>query len=371
MQPMTTVMHLLVTDDWGGTEVQVSELVARSQASDAACEHVVAFLAPQGRIGVRLARAGCEVHTLAGPRGSLGALVRLIRLIRHRRPDVIEAYGFRAAMTARAAIALGARGPKLIVGVRGLHVMEAEEPDDARTRTVLAVERALSTFTAGYDANSHGAREFLVAQGFPAAKFTVIRNGVDPVRTEPPLFAAPGDRLEILCVARFVPRKQQEVLLRALAAISDLDVRCRFVGEGPRRPAMEALAADLGLNGAAEFCGRRAREDVVRMLLETDVFVLCSLWEGLPGSVLEAMTAGAAVIGTDVNGTRELIDDERTGLLVPANDSGALADALRRVAGDRELRTRLALAGWREATDRYSYDELVLAKNRYFREIAG
>jgi glycosyltransferase involved in cell wall biosynthesis len=366
---MTTVMHLLVTDDWGGTEVQVSELVARAGRSGG-CEHIVAFLAPQGRISAKLAHAGHEVHSLAGPRGSAGAVVRLIRLIRRRRPDVIEAYGFRAAMSARAALALGGAGPRLVVGVRGLHIIESEDPNQPRTRAVLRIERQLSAVTAGYDANSEGARDFLVANGFPEQKLTVIRNGVEPIRNEPPSFVRRGDRLELLCVARFVPRKQQEVLLRALSAVSDLDVRCRFVGEGPRRPAMEALAAELGLDGAAEFCGRRAREDVVRMLLDTDVFVLCSLWEGLPGSVLEAMTAGAAVIGTDVNGTRELIDHERTGLLVPAGDDAALAAALRRVATDRELRIRLATAGWREATERYSYGQLVAAKNEYFAAVA-
>jgi L-malate glycosyltransferase len=106
------------------------------------------------------------------------------------------------------------------------------------------------------------------------------------------------------------------------------------------------------------------------MLSEADIFVLCSLWEGLPGSVLEAMSAGVAVVGTDVNGTRELIDHDRTGLLVPSGDEHALADAIRRLATDGTLRDQLALAGWREATTRYSYDQLVARKNAYFTAIA-
>jgi glycosyltransferase involved in cell wall biosynthesis len=367
---MTTVLHLLVTDGWGGTEIQVAELVKRSPVQGE-CHHTVAFLIPRGVLGTSLSAAGHEVHMLGGRGGVLGYVYRLARLLRARNPDVIEAYGFRAAMTARAAIALSGRRPRLLVGVRGLHIIEAEDPDEPRTRAVLGVERVLARLTSGYDANSDGAREFLVAKGFPSAKFTVIPNGVEQLRPEPAPPREPHGPVKLLCVARFVPRKQQQVLLRALASLGDLDLVCGFVGDGPQRPAMERLAQSLGLNGTARFGGSQPRSEVMQMLLESDIFVLCSLWEGLPGSVLEAMSAGVAVIGTDVNGTRELIEHDRTGLLVPPGDDEALAGAIRRLATDPRLRDRLARAAWEEATTRYSYEQLVSRKNAYFKAIAS
>jgi glycosyltransferase involved in cell wall biosynthesis len=367
---MTSVLHLLVTDSWGGTEVQVAELVKRAPVQGE-CRHAVAVLVPRGVLGTSLAAAGHEVHLLGGPGGALGYLYRLARLLRARRPDVLEAYGFRAAMTARAAIALSGARPRLLVGVRGLHIIEAEDPDEPRTRAVLAVERVLARVTSGYDANSQGGRDFLVANGFPAGKFTVIPNGVEPLLSEPPPESSHAGPLRLLCVARFVPRKQQHVLLRALASLSDLDLVCSFVGDGPERHSVERLAQSLSLDGTARFCGSRPRGEVVEMLSEADIFVLCSLWEGLPGSVLEAMSAGVAVVGTDVNGTRELIDHDRTGLLVPSGDERALADAIRRLATDPTLRDRLALAAWCEATTHYSYEQLVARKNAYFTAIAG
>ncbi len=368
------VLHILTTDDWGGTEVQVAELVARSRSHPARCAHAVAFLAFQGRIGPRLAQAGHEVHRLGGRGGYAGTIVRLARLLRARRPNVVEAYGFRAAMTARFAIALAAPRPRLLVGVRGLHIVESEDPRAKRTRAALLIERVFSRITAGYDCNSKGALDFLVSNGFPAHKLAVIPNGVEPVCSEQPpddRYAARGGEMEVLCVARFVPRKQQDVLLRALAELSDLPLRCRFVGEGPTRGEMQALAARLGLDEAVEFCGRRQRDEVVEMLGTTDVFVLCSLWEGLPGSVLEAMTAGVPVVATDVSGTRELIDDGRTGLLIPSGDHKSLSRALRRVVAGEELRRRLGIAGWHEATTNYSYARLVESKNAYFELVAG
>jgi glycosyltransferase involved in cell wall biosynthesis len=370
MMSMVTVLHLMVTDGWGGTEVQAVELVQRTPKT-AACSHIVAFLAPQGGLGSCLAQTGHEVHLLDGPGGSVGSLYRLIGLLRTRRPDVVEAYGFRAGMTARAAIVLSGTRPRVLIGVRGLHMIEGGDPDDRRTRTVLAVERQLARVTTGYDANSQGAREFLVARGFPDRKFTVIPNGVEQLRADPPPDRAASTPLRLLCVARFVPRKQQHVLLHALASLSDLALVCDFVGDGPERPEMERLAASLQLDGTARFCGNRPRNEVFQMLLVTDIFVLCSLWEGLPGSVLEAMSAGVAVVGTDVNGTRELIDHAETGLLVPAGDDRALAYAIRTLATDRALCRRLALAGSQKAHSHYSFDRLVERKNAYFAAVAG
>jgi glycosyltransferase involved in cell wall biosynthesis len=373
MAAMTTVLHLMVTDNWGGTEVQVAELVKRSAATEA-CSHVVAFLAPHGGLGTDLAQRGHEVHLLGGRGGAVGSLCRLVALLRARRPDILEAYGFRAAMTARAAIALSGTRPRLVIGVRGLHIIEGEDPDHLRTRAVLAVERMHTRVTAGYDANSEGACKFLIAKGFPPRKFTVIPNGVEPLRLDPPSETAaridPSRPLQLLCVARFVPRKQHHVLLRALASLRDVDLVCSFVGEGPERTEMERLALSLALDGAVRFCGVRPRAEVVEMLRHTDIFVLCSLWEGLPGSVLEAMSAGVPVIGTDVNGTRELIDHRKTGLLVPSGDERALADAIRELSTDHALRARLARAGWHQARDQYSFDQLVERKNAYFTAIA-
>jgi glycosyltransferase involved in cell wall biosynthesis len=369
---MTRILHLLSADDWGGTEVQVAELLRR--AADGPVRHDLAVLEPRGELHRQLADEGLEVHALGG--GTPRAAMRLARVLRDGEWDVLEAYGFRAGIAARAALAVaGRRRPRLVMGVRGLHFAEAEDPDGARTRIVLTGERLLRWTVAAYDANSDGARRFLSGHGLPADRFTVIRNGVQPIAgVTAEAIAARAQRTPpvITCVARFVPRKQHDVLLRALAALRDrgLDAELRLIGHGPTETAIRALAIDLGVADRVRFEGRRSQQEVVAYLLETDVFVLCSLWEGMPGSVLEAMAAGIPVVATRVSGTDETVVDGETGLLVAPGDADALAGALQQVLQDPAARVRMGRAGLERVQRDFGFDRLVQEKNALFTRIA-
>jgi glycosyltransferase involved in cell wall biosynthesis len=101
------------------------------------------------------------------------------------------------------------------------------------------------------------------------------------------------------------------------------------------------------------------------------VFVLASIWEGLPGSVLEAMAAGLPVVGTNVNGIREIVVPGQTGLLVPPDDADALAEALDALLSDADLRARMGRRGRDRAASEFSIDALVDRKTALFREIAA
>ena len=106
-------------------------------------------------------------------------------------------------------------------------------------------------------------------------------------------------------------------------------------------------------------------------LARSDVFVLPSLWEGLPGSVLEAMAAGLPVVGTDVNGTREVVVAGETGLLVPPDDVDALTDALERLFADASLRREMGRRGRERADGEYSIAALVERKEQLLRDLTG
>src|SRR5690606_29802364 len=112
-----------------------------------------------------------------------------------------------------------------------------------------------------------------------------------------------------------------------------------MVGEGDLRQEAMETAARLGLTGKVIF--DNFRQDVPAVLNAADIYCLPSLWEGFPIGVLEAMAMGKAVIASDVDGTREAVQHESNGLLVPARDAGALAAALVRLANDNALRTSL------------------------------
>jgi glycosyltransferase involved in cell wall biosynthesis len=122
---------------------------------------------------------------------------------------------------------------------------------------------------------------------------------------------------------------------------------------------MEALLSGAGLGKRLHLLGYR--DDVPALMAAADLFVLPSRFEGLPMSVIEAMLTGLPVVACDVRGPAEQVVDGATGLLVPVGDATALAAALRQLAADAELRTRMGAAGRVRALERYD-EAKVLAR---------
>ena len=155
---------------------------------------------------------------------------------------------------------------------------------------------------------------------------------------------AENDRV-IGCVGNLRRDKNYPNLLKAFRLLGERVRGAKLViaGEGKRREDLEALIAGMGLEGRALLLG--ARDDVPEIMKIMDVYCLSSFREGLPLSLLEAMSAGLPVVGTDVPGIRDIIVDGRTGLLVPSDDPARLSDALFRVLSDSELARRLSERG--------------------------
>src|SRR3954471_7049951 len=274
------VLHILRSDDWGGTEVQIATLLVRTPK--ALSVQRAAVLARATRRGA-LADAGVPAFSLAGRLGLASATWRLVGLLRRHRFEVIEAYGFRAGLVARVAAVFGGR-PDVLIGIRGMHFAGFENLNGLMTRFVIGVERMLVGSVRCYDANSRGAAAFLQSRGLPPEKFRVIPNGVETAGVPVATHEAKA-RPKVICVARIVQGKRHAVLLHALARLRDegADFECERVGDGPWLEATRALTVRLGLADGVRFLGTRTPEDVRALLAGADVFVLASIWEGLPG----------------------------------------------------------------------------------------
>ena len=159
----------------------------------------------------------------------------------------------------------------------------------------------------------------------------------------------------VLTVARLDEQKGHRYLLEAAAQIPE----AQFVlaGDGPLRTSLEAQARSLGVEERVKFLGYRS--DIADLLADCDVFVLPSLYEGLPLSILEAMSAGKPVIATHIGGTDEAVIAGETGLLVPPANPTALAAAIRSVLTDRPLAQRLASAGRARVEQEFSATKMV------------
>jgi glycosyltransferase involved in cell wall biosynthesis len=159
----------------------------------------------------------------------------------------------------------------------------------------------------------------------------------------------------VLTVGRLDPQKGHRHLL--VAATEVPDAVFVLAGEGTERQALEELADRLNVADRVRFLGDRS--DVADLLAACDVFVLPSLYEGLPISLLEAMAAERPAIATAIGGVDEVVRDGDSGLLVPPAQPGELAAALRRLLADEQLRARLAAAGHSLVTSEFSAPDMV------------
>lgn len=362
-----SVLQVLACDEVGGTEAMVATLV--EGMSPVRVSSMVATLDVPGLLARRLTSSGVAVYSLG--RGRLRASVALVRLLRRGQFDVVVAYGMRATLLVRVLVRLARPRPAFVCGVRGLLVTEAPSPTAGKARFALALERMLSRLVDVYDANSRGALAILASHGVDARRLRYIPNGVDVTRWASPNGARPGAAV-VACVARFTPIKRHRDLVEAIARLraDGLDVRAVLAGDGPTRPAVEALLRDHGLADAVSLPGSLDSGQVAALLHEASVFCLASGWEGMPGAVLEAMAAGLPVVGTRVNGIEDVVEDGVTGRLVPPGNPEALADALREVLADPERAQAWGEAGRRRVAEHFTIEGMVRAKEQLYLEAA-
>jgi glycosyltransferase involved in cell wall biosynthesis len=160
-------------------------------------------------------------------------------------------------------------------------------------------------------------------------------------------------------VGRLVPVKNQAMLLDAAAALQrrNLRVTTVIVGDGPLKQELQSRADALGIAASVRLLGERP--DVERVLAAFDVFALTSVSEGLSNTIQEAMASGLPVVATRVGGADELVDHDRTGVLVPSNDPIALANTLESLLVAPERRLRMARAARTRAQSEFSLDKMV------------
>jgi glycosyltransferase involved in cell wall biosynthesis len=222
----------------------------------------------------------------------------------------------------------------------------------------------------GYIAVSRASRERLVTYlGLLPRKVVAIPNAVELRRFVGPAEPArravraecgiPADAPVIGVLARLSEQKGLTYLIAAAPAIlaAHPETHVLLVGDGPLREDLAAQARALGVDQRVHFVGYRA--NTVDFLRAMDLFVLPSLYEGMPLSILEAMGAGLPVVATAVDGTPEAVVDGETGSLVPPADPMALAEAVNRVLADRSLAAAMGRAGRARAEEQFSETALI------------
>ncbi len=214
--------------------------------------------------------------------------------------------------------------------------------------------------------------------GLPAKKVVTIPNGVDIPRfhrAQPAprtIFGWKNEDCIIGCIGRLEPEKGQETLLQAFHRVRSSCGKAKLllIGDGGERTQLMARARSLGLNGSVRFLG--VRRDIPELLAACDVVAVPSNREGLPMVLLEAMAASKPVVATKVGSIPRVVVEGRTGLLVPAAESEALADTLLRLLYDPSQRQRMGREGVAIVKAHYSFDRtLEQYKNLYAQAMGG
>ena len=317
----------------------------------------------------RLREQGIEVEHLGRGRFDPRILSDIVRAGRRRNARVLHVHGYAAADFGR--LAARRLGAALV-----LH----EHFADPRLPGYQALaDRVLAPLTHRAIAVSASTRDFLVRERHvPADRVRLIWNGAPldefaprgaerrlSVRRE---LGLPDEARVIGTIGRLNVQKGHRYLLDAAARVfaSAPDARLVIAGDGDQAAALRAQAEALGLTPRVVFTGHRT--DVPALLEAFDVFCISSTYEGTPLTLFEAMAARKAIVSTAVDGCREVLQDGRTGLLVPPRDADALAGALTRVLGDPALRESLAEAARRESA-RYDIRECVLRMQALYDEV--
>ncbi len=345
----------------------VESLVGGLEPSRVFCE--ISLLEPSEELEARFRQIGARVHGLAGRAAPLASLIGLRRILAARAVDVVHLYGFAMSLIGRCAARTLSPAPRVIHGIRGLHLTDWPELDSSRIRAAIRLERATSRMIDRYVTNSASAVEFLTSRGLPRARFKVIPNGLDTRfwNAHPDV---PRESDLVVTVANYRPVKRLNMLLDALARLARdrRRLRARLVGAGQLREQLESQIATAGLRSQVELTGPLPAADVRQLLSRATVFVLPSAWEGMPVSVMEAMACGVPIVGTNVPGIRDLVVDGTTGLLVEST-AEALASTIGRILDDPALAAALGSAGAARVRGEFTVERMVSQYDDLYRSL--
>jgi glycosyltransferase involved in cell wall biosynthesis len=358
---MIKVLFLINELDVGGAEVVLTQIATRLDPSR--FRPSVACLWGRGALAEKLAAHGIPGHFLDFRRKwDLGVLFRLRRLLNTGKFDVLHTFLFQANIVGRLAARFASERPITLAGV---HVTDPR-------RYHFWIEGWTSELVDKFLAVSEGVRARLIQTArIPPDKIVTIPNGVEPaapaesrgLRAELKL---PPEARIVATVGRLTEQKGLCYLIEAAAQVLKHrpDAHFLIVGQGPLEGALRRQAEQLGVAGNVHFLGWR--KDAALIAAAADLFVLPSLWEGMPIALLEAMAAGVPVVATQVAGSSEIVESEKYGILVPPADAGALGREILGLLSNPERARQLGAAGRQRVLEAFSVEKMVRAHEELY-----
>ncbi|MFO7695412.1 MAG: glycosyltransferase [Vicinamibacterales bacterium] len=359
-------LHIDTARTWRGGQNQVLLTVVGLRARG----HRTALVAhPEGELARRASEGHDLIRLAPAHEVDFASAFRLARVVREFAPDLIHAHDPHAVAMASMALSTIAdrRRPPLVIARR----VDFHLKRNAFSRwKYKQVDAAICS--------SHAIRKMVVEDGIPDAWAFTVHEGVqvDRIQAMPTadvckeLWLPPGSPT-VGNIGALVAHKGQRYLVDAAPAVVRAlpDTHFLIFGEGELRPALTRQIKHLGLEHRVSLAG--FRPDILSLLKGLDLVVMSSITEGLGTSILDAMAAAKAVVGTAAGGIPEAVDDGVTGLVVPPHNAGALADAILTLLKDEPLRRRMGEAGLARVRERFNVDRMVDETLAVYARVAG
>jgi L-malate glycosyltransferase len=312
---------------------------------------------PAGRLWERAIAAGIRCHPIRIRNAiDLAAGVRLRAILKRERYDVVHFHTSRAHSMAPFARGFGST----------LIVTRRMDYRPNRVFAPLLFNRAVD----GVVAISGGVADSLAAAGVDRRRVTVVHSGVDCDRFRKPTPQERGaarlalgiadDEFVVSAVGALEARKGHRYLIEAIGALAatrkSVELECLIAGQGSIRGVLQSEIAVVRCTERVKLLGRI--DDARELLWASDVFAMPSLKEGLGVAALEAMASALPVIASDVGGLREVVEDDRSGIVVPPANPKAIASAIERLVESNELRSQMGAAARARVVENYSMEKM-------------
>lgn len=350
----------------GGMQTHLLDLISKLDKD----RYKITVVAPQsqrleeGLANLSIPLIALDIDDNLRPLKDLRTIISLRNLFKTLKPDILHIHGNKAALVGRIA-AWGMSIQAIIVTIHNL--LKYQSQSKVKRFFSTFADRFLARYTDVIISVSKDLEEDLVQkEGLPRKKIITIYNGIDwhRLQVEPQQKKTTRESLGfndkdivIGMIARLAPQKSPLTFVEAareLASFSSL--KFLLVGDGPLMPIVQEKIKEAGLSERFVLPG--FRKDIPEILAAIDLFVLSSKWEGFPYVLHEAMAAGKPLVATSVGGVPELVVDGVSGVLVPAGDSSALAQAISSVAFDPKFQEILVKNAHSLLQEKFSLEKM-------------
>lgn len=337
--------------------------------------------APGGPLADEAVMQGIKFHPIrhfvqrVSPYNDIAALGELVSLMRKNKYDIVHSHNSKAGFIGRLAAKI-TRVPVIVHTIHGFAFHDQEKPP--RRALFILLEKFAAPMADKLIVISNPLREWGLSLGIgkPEQYITIysgieldkFRTNIDVIKKKAEFGIGPGDKV-VGVVSKLWEGKGHKCILQAAGEVVKKvhNVKFLFVGEGYLKDELENLADELGLKDKVIFTGFRT--DIPEITACFDIALLVSLFEGLGRVLLEAMAMGKAVIASRVGGIIDVVDDGKTGILIPPGDKEALAQAMVRLLSDSDLAARMGKAGKEKIDARFSAKTMVKEIEKVYNEL--